>query len=113
MAATSAGRARPASANRSGVLMRLATETKHAFKTTEFWAMVAIVVGILIAALVVGQGDGNGKADVDAFPAVRAWLYIAIVGVGYMVSRGLAKAGSSDPYWADPADELRRDKNDD
>jgi hypothetical protein len=93
--------------------MRLATETKHAFKTTEFWAMVAIVVGILIAALIVGQGDGNGKADVDAFPAVRAWLYVAIVGVGYMVSRGLAKAGSSDPYWADPADELRRDKNDD
>jgi hypothetical protein len=93
--------------------MRLATETKHAFKTTEFWAMVAIVVGILIAALIVGQGDGNGKADVDAFPAVRARLYVAIVGVGYMVSRGLAKAGSSDPYWADPADELRRDKNDD
>jgi hypothetical protein len=112
MAATSAGRARPASPSRSGVLMRLATETKHAFKTTEFWAMVAIVVGILIAALIVGQGDGNGKADVDAFPAVRAWLYVAIVGVGYMVSRGLAKAGSSDPYWADPADELRRDKND-
>jgi hypothetical protein len=113
MAATSAGRARTASPSRSGVLMRLATETKHAFKTTEFWAMVAIAVGILIAALMVGQGDGNGKANVDAFPAVRAWLYVAIVGVGYMVSRGLAKAGSSDPYWADPADELRRDKNDD
>jgi len=93
--------------------MRLATETKHAFKTTEFWAMVAIIAGILIAALMVGQGDGNGNANVDAFPATRAWLYVAIVGVGYMVSRGLAKAGSSDPYWADPADELRRDTNDD
>jgi hypothetical protein len=108
MAATSAGRARPGRSARqdSGVVLRLATETKHALKTTEFWAMVAIVAGILIASLVVGQGDGNGKADVDAFPAVRAWLYIAIVGVGYMVSRGLAKAGSADPYWADPADEL-------
>jgi hypothetical protein len=95
------------------MLMRLATETKHAFKTTEFWAMVAIIAGILIAALMVGQGDGNGNANVDAFPATRAWLYVAIVGVGYMVSRGLAKAGSSDPYWADPADELRRDTNDD
>lgn len=81
--------------------MRLATETKHAFKTTEFWAMVAIVVGILVASKVVGQGDGNGKPDVDAFPALRAWLYVAIVGVGYMISRGLAKAGSSDPYWAE------------
>jgi hypothetical protein len=107
MAATSAGRARPAGANRSGVLMRLATETKHAFKTTEFWAMVVIVVGILLASKLVGQGDGNGNANTDAFPAVRAWLYVAIVGVGYMVSRGLAKAGSSDPYWADPANELR------
>jgi hypothetical protein len=114
MSATSAGRARPgqAGARRPGVLMRLASETKQAFKTTEFWAMVAIVVGILLASKLVGQGDGNGRANVDAFPAVRAWLYVAIVGVGYMVSRGLAKSGSSDPYWADPADELRSDKND-
>jgi hypothetical protein len=86
------------------MLMRLTTETKHAFKTTEFWAMVAIVAGILIASWVVGQGDGNGNANVDAFPAWRAWLFVAIVGVGYMVSRGLAKAGSRDPYWADESD---------
>jgi hypothetical protein len=81
-------------------LMRLTSETKHSTKTTEFYAMIAIVVGILIASLIVGQGDGNGNANVDAFPAVRAWLYVAIVGVGYMVSRGLAKAGSRDPYWS-------------
>ena len=84
--------------------MRLASETKQAFKTTEFWAMAAIVAGILIAAAIVGQGDGNGNGNVDAFPAQRAWLYIAIVGVGYMVSRGLAKSGSQDPYWADDTD---------
>jgi hypothetical protein len=89
------------------VIGRLTTETKHSLKTTEFWAMVAIVVGILLASRLVGQGDGNGKANVDAFPAVRAWLYIAIVGVGYMVSRGLAKAGTPAPYWANPEDELR------
>ena len=89
---------------RSGVIARLTTETKHALKTTEFWAMVAIVVGILVASAFVGQGDGNGNGNVDAFPAVRAWLYIAIVGVGYMVSRGLAKAGSREPYWADEND---------
>jgi fatty acid desaturase len=83
---------------------RLTTETKQAFKTTEFWAMVVVLVGILIAAAIVGQGDGNGNDNVDAFPAVRAWLYIAIVAVGYMVSRGLAKAGSRDPYWADSDD---------
>ena len=86
--------------DRGGGVARLATETKHAFKTTEFWAMVAVVVGILAAAWVV---DGEG-ANADAFPAQRAWLYVAIVAVGYMVSRGLAKAGSSEPYWADRGD---------
>jgi hypothetical protein len=88
----------------NGLLMRLSTETRHSFKTTEFWAMVAIIVGILIASTVVGQGDGNASPNTDAFPAIRAWLYIAIVAVGYMVSRGLAKAGSRDPYWADSGD---------
>jgi hypothetical protein len=84
-----------------GVVARLATETKQAFKTTEFWGMVAIVVGILAASWVVGDGDGGGG---DAFPAVRAWLYVAIVGSAYIVSRGLAKAGSHEPYWADRDD---------
>jgi hypothetical protein len=98
MAAGTVGRARRATGD--GLLMRLTTETKHSTKTTEFYAMVAVIVGILIASWIVGQGDGNGKASVDAFPAVRAWLYVAIVAVGYMVSRGLAKAGSRDPYWS-------------
>jgi hypothetical protein len=84
------------------MLLRLSTETKHSLKTTEFWAMVAVIAGILIASWVVGQGDGNGNSNVDAFPAIRAWLYVAIVAVGYMVSRGLAKSGSRDPYWSDP-----------
>jgi hypothetical protein len=93
---------RGVSAGRSVGAARLSTETKQAFKTTEFWAMVALVVGILIASAVVGGGDnGNGG---DQFPAVRAWLYIAIVGAAYMVSRGLAKAGSRDPYRADRDD---------
>ena len=39
-----------------GMFARLTTETKHAFKTTEFWAMVAIVVGILIASWIVDDG---------------------------------------------------------
>jgi hypothetical protein len=98
-------------APRSGVIARLTTETKHAFKTTEFWVMLAIVGGILIASAVVGQGDGNGDANVDAFPASRAWLYIAIVAVGYMISRGLAKAGSREPYWADENDLPGGDKH--
>jgi hypothetical protein len=91
--------------SRPGVLMRLTTETKHSLKTTEFWAMVAIVAGILIASAIVGGDGGDG----DQFRARAAWLYVAIVGVGYMVSRGLAKSGSRDPYWADESDLPGRD----
>jgi hypothetical protein len=102
MEAGTVGRRR--SGTGGNVLMRLTSETKHATKTTEFYAMIAVIAGILIASWIVGQGDGNGNADVDAFPAVRAWLYVAIVGVGYMISRGLAKAGSRDPYWSSTDD---------
>jgi hypothetical protein len=85
----------------TGPLVRLSTETKHALKTTEFWAMVAVVAGILIASWVIGDDNGNGG---DQFPAVRAWLYVAIVASAYMVARGLAKSGSREPYWADRED---------
>ena len=78
---------------------RLSTETKHALKTTEFWAYLASVAGVLIASWLVTSG--NGTQDGDAFNASRAWLYVAILTVGYMVSRGLAKAGSREPFWTD------------
>jgi hypothetical protein len=73
---------------------RLTTETKQAFKTTEFWAMVGLIVAILISAAVINGGD-NGT---DEFIARQAWLYVTILGAGYFVSRGLAKSGSHDPY---------------
>ena len=95
---------------RDGVFLRLATETKQAFKTTEFWGMVAVIAGILIASWVVND---NGNRVSDAFPAVRAWLYVAIVASAYIVSRGLAKAGSSEPYWSDPGDLPGGSKSDD
>src|SRR4051794_21879474 len=71
---------------------RLATETKASFKTTEFIAFVAVLVGILVAAAVVDQADAGGLG------AKQAWLYVTVLTVGYMVSRGLAKSGSSQPY---------------
>jgi hypothetical protein len=87
---------------------RLSTETKQAFKTTEFWAMVALIAGILVASYVIGDDDTRG----DGFPAVRAWLYVTIVGAAYMVSRGLAKAGSREPYRAG-RDDLPGGRDDD
>ena len=71
---------------------RLATETKASFKTTEFFAFLAVVVGVLIATAVVDQADAGGLG------ARQGWLYVTILTVGYMVSRGLAKSGSRQPY---------------
>ena len=78
-----------------GRIRRLATETKQAFKTTEFWAMVGVVVAILVSAAAINGGDTGGT---DEFIARQAWLYVAIVAGAYFISRGLAKSGSSDPY---------------
>lgn len=96
---TGAGVDRTTSRN---AVRRLSTETKQAFKTTEFWAMVGVIVGILIAAAMIKGGDTSGT---DEFIAKQAWLYVAIVAVGYMISRGLAKSGSREPYDADRDDD--------
>ena len=75
---------------------RLSTETKAAYKTTEFIAYLGAVIAVLIAAQVIG--DNGAANDADYFRADRAFLYITILTVGYMISRGLAKAGSRDFY---------------
>jgi hypothetical protein len=75
--------------------VRRSTETKAAFKTTELIAYLAATVGVLIAALVVDEGDAGSLG------AKQAWLYVTVLTVGYMVSRGLAKSGSRDPYTED------------
>ena len=59
-------------------------ETKWALLTTEFWAMVGVIVATLIAAAVA-----------DNFDAPRAWVIVGIVAAAYIVSRGLAKAGTA------------------
>jgi hypothetical protein len=66
------------------------SETKTSFKTTEFMAYVVAVVGVLIASFLVDTTD----AHEDYFRADRAWFYIVLLTIGYMVSRDLAKAGS-------------------
>jgi hypothetical protein len=73
---------------------RLSTEPKAAFKTTEFVAFLAIVAGILISAAVVKATSAHR----DVFTAAQAWLYVSIVAVGYMVSRGLAKSANTRQY---------------
>ena len=81
---------------------RVSTETKSAFKTTEFFVYVASVVAVLIASMTVGDDSGasagGGGATGDYFRADRAWLFITILTVGYMLARGIAKSGSKDYY---------------
>jgi hypothetical protein len=110
MATHSATGASAARGNRtfSRATRRLSTETKQAFKTTEFWAMVGLVVAILVSAAVINGGD-NGT---DEFIARHAWLYVSILGAGYFISRGLAKSGSRDPYWPESNNHERPDSTD-
>ena len=70
---------------------RTTDETKNAFKTTEFIAMVGVIGAILIA-----------SAVSDSLGDVRAWTLVAAVAIGYMISRGLAKSGTKYVGGEDP-----------
>ena len=72
------------------VAPRRGIETKAAVKTTEFIVYVVAVIGVLMASFLVSTSD----AHEDYFRADRAWFYVVLLSIGYMVSRGLAKAGS-------------------
>jgi hypothetical protein len=104
MAATPAGTTHTGRSIARPAAERLSTETKHSSKTSELYAFVAIVVGILVAAALIKGGDSGGT---DEFIARQAWLYVSIVTAAYMISRGLAKSGSRDPYTADTRDHDR------
>jgi hypothetical protein len=74
---------RPVRINRSD-------ETKPFYKTSEFVVFVIATIGVLLASFLVKTTD----AHEDYFRADRAWLYVVVLSVGYIVSRGLAKSGS-------------------
>jgi hypothetical protein len=79
---------------------RLTTETKSFFKTSEWWAYVVVVIGILIA----GNSIEGEEGGADVFAADKVWLYVALLTIGYMLSRGIAKSGVRDPYWDERGD---------
>jgi hypothetical protein len=72
---------------------RISTETKASSKTTEFYAYVAAVVATIVTSMIVGD-DGNG----DPFGGYDAMRLITYLTIGYMIARGIAKAGSRDYY---------------
>ena len=63
------------------------TETKASTKTSEFYVYLIGAAAILIAALIM-----------DGFNATEGWMYFTYLSIGYMISRGLAKSGSREPY---------------
>jgi hypothetical protein len=75
------------------------TETKPSFKTTELIAYVVVALGVLIASAIVDKSD---------FGAQEAWFYVTLLTIGYMISRGLAKAGSYEKEHQSGDDHARR-----
>src|SRR5215207_9322187 len=73
---------------RTRAARRTFTEAKNGFKTSEFYVMLVAVAGILITTY----------ADEEYLSHGDAWRYAAAVVVAYIVSRGLAKLGTREPF---------------
>lgn len=61
-------------------------ETKPSFLTTEFWVMVAGIAALIVT---------YNVAEDPSFDLFRVCLLSTLAGMAYVVSRGLAKAGSA------------------
>ena len=70
-------------------VVRSFTETKLGFKTSEFLMMLIFVVGVLVAAY---------ASNADALSREDGWRFASFVAAAYIVSRGLAKLGTREPY---------------
>ena len=93
MAAIESERTRTGTGVSRRVLSRSQDETKLSLKTTEFWAMGGVIAAILAAAAVS-----------DSLGDVRAWTLVTAVAAAYIISRGLAKSGTSYSGGEDPLD---------
>lgn len=65
-------------------IMGVHDETRWGVLTGEFWTMIVVAVAVLIAA-----------AIADNFAARSAWWIVGVIASAYIVSRGLAKSGTS------------------
>ena len=66
------------------------SETKGALKTTEFWVFIVIMIGILVAVVAAAVADSNDNGQ--GFGAPQVWSLVAIVAVGFLLGRMLARA---------------------
>ena len=70
----------------------LTTETRRSTSTSEFYVFLVLSVVLVFFAYESGR---------DSFARDDAWRYVTWLGVGYLVSRGLAKAGVYESYIRD------------
>jgi len=64
------------------------SEARRSFGTSEFWIFIVMTAALLMATYTESS---------DSLSREEGWRYAAALGVGYLLSRGLAKAGSSEP----------------
>src|SRR5688572_19841749 len=64
------------------------SEARRSFVTSEFWVFIVLTAVLLMATYAESS---------DSLSREEGWRYAAALGVGYLISRGLAKAGSSEP----------------
>jgi hypothetical protein len=63
-------------------------EARRAVSTTEFWVYLIATIALLF--FTYDSGDDSLSRD-------DGWRYATALTIGYLLSRGLAKAGSSEP----------------
>jgi len=80
-------------AERDSVVRR--PETKSFLLTSEFWVAVGAAAAVLAAAYVL-----------DDIAETTGWRFATWIAIGYIVSRGIAKAGSQRDYRPDPRREI-------
>jgi hypothetical protein len=76
-------------------------EGAPSFLTTELWVFLVALVALFITGIAtVGEGYGEFACAAvlpaercDVLDSDRVWLYGTLMGIGYLVSRGLAKSG--------------------
>ena len=76
-------------------------ETKEFFKTSEFLIWALTVAGVLLAGLLIGD---HGQGTQDNFRAPTVWTLVTLLSVAYIISRGIAKAGTKRGYGDAPGD---------
>ena len=81
----------PLASDSTNVLTRRARDggDRPTYLTTEFLVFVVLTLGLLLTAVIIQDTDDHD----DYFRADRAWWYITLLGMAYIVSRGLSKLG--------------------